>query len=204
MIPLETAHTPPPPSLLPGDAARLAETDAALLEAARTMNGEALVRIFDLYSPPLYNYALRLYHDPLVADHIVGDVFAKFLDQLSSGTGPGNNLRSYLYQMTYHLVVDEVRYSGRRAALSDLDVHKYEEPAFLTAEKRLTFEKILNAIRSVLTADQRHVIILRFLEGMSVKETAAVMGKQEQHVKVIQNRALASLRKTLKFELFHN
>ena len=188
---------PPEPSGLAQGASVLAETDTALLEAARIMNSEALVRIFDLYSPPLYNYALRLYRDPLVADHIVGDVFAKLLDQLSSGRGPRNNLRSYLYQMTYHLLVDEVRYSGRRAALDDLAVHQYEEPAFLTAEKQLTFERIMNAIRSALTADQRHVIILRFLEGMSVKETAAVMGKREEHVKVIQHRAIASLRKIL-------
>lgn len=179
------------PALLP------VETDLALLNAARTMNKEALVRIFDLYSASLYNYALRLCQDSLVADHIVGDVFARFLDQLSAGRGPETNLRSYLYQMTYHLVVDEVRYAGRRASMDNLDLDRHEEPPSQTVEKQMTFAFIMNAIRTVLTDDQRHVIILRFLEGMSVKETAEILGKREDHVKVIQNRAIKALRNRL-------
>lgn len=176
----------------------LPETDIEILDAARTMNKDALVRIFDRYSQSLYNYALRICSDPLLADHIVGDVFAKFLDQLSLGNGPRTNLRSYLYQMAYHLIIDEVRYSKHRAPLEDLDFHKYDESAFLLLENRVVFEKIVCAIRNVLTNDQRHVIVLRFLEGMSLLETATIMGKSVNHVKVIQNRAIESLRKTLK------
>jgi len=174
------------------------ETDIDLLNAARTMNRDALVRIFDRYSHSLYKYALRICSDPLLADHIVGDVFAKFLDQLSSGNGPRMNLRSYLYQMAYHLVIDEVRYTKHRVPLADLDINKYAESTFLHLENRIVFEKLVCAIRKVLTQDQRHVIVLRFLEEMSLRETATIMGKSVNHVKVIQNRALDSLRKALK------
>jgi RNA polymerase sigma-70 factor (ECF subfamily) len=183
--------------LFPRDSV-LPETDIELLDVARTMNKDALVRIFDRYSHSLYKYALRICSDPLLADHIVGDVFAKFLDQLSSGNGPRRNLRSYLYQMTYHLIIDEVRYSKNRFPLEDLDLNKYEESAFLGMENRVVFEKLVCAIRNVLTNDQRHVIVLRFLEEMSLLETAAIMGKSVNHIKVIQNRAIESLRKTLK------
>jgi RNA polymerase sigma-70 factor (ECF subfamily) len=48
-----------------------------------------------------------------------------------------------------------------------------------------------------LTDDQRHVIILRFLEGFNLNETAAILGKQVGHIKVIQNRAITKLRKAL-------
>lgn len=197
MMILENINTPVIVSGSPPLTFLVAETDAALLEAARTMDKETLVRIFDLYSTPLYNYALRLCHDPQVADHIVGDVFAKFLDQLSAGHGTESNLRSYLYQMTYHLFVDEVRYARRRAPMEVLDSYYGVEPAVLDVENRLTFEKILHVIRTGLTDDQRHVIILRFLEGMNVRETAEILGKREVHVKVIQNRAIKVLRRLL-------
>jgi RNA polymerase sigma-70 factor (ECF subfamily) len=59
------------------------------------------------------------------------------------------------------------------------------------------FEKVMLAIRKDLTKDQRHVIILRFLEGFNLRETAAIIGKDVTNVKVIQNRALAALRKVL-------
>lgn len=93
------------------------ETDTTLLNAARRMDQDALVKIFDLYSSALYKYALRLCSDPLLADHIVGDVFAKLLDQLSTGNGPRANLRSYLYETTYHRLIDERRYAQRRVSL---------------------------------------------------------------------------------------
>jgi RNA polymerase sigma-70 factor (ECF subfamily) len=173
------------------------DSDAALLVAARSMNREALAKIFDLHSRRLYNYALRLCHDPLTADHVVGDVFAKFLDQLSLGHGPLTNLRAYLYEIAYHLIVDEVRYSQRIFALECMDAYQWDEFSFQSLENRLTFEKVMHAIQTALTKDQQHVIVLRFLEGMSLQETAAIVGKSVNHVKVIQNRAIDSLRKAL-------
>ena len=178
------------------------ETEITLLESARNMNKEALVKIFDLYSHALYSYALRICGDPMTADHIVGDVFAKLLDQLSTGYGPTSNLRSYLYEMTYHRIVDEVRYSQRRVPLEMIDVLPQDgQSTFSVLEDRISFELVERAIRNDLTEDQRHVIILRFLEGLSLRDTATIIGKNVNHVKVIQNRAIATLRKALVYKV---
>jgi RNA polymerase sigma-70 factor (ECF subfamily) len=61
----------------------------------------------------------------------------------------------------------------------------------------MMFDLILKAIQDELTDDQRHVIVLRFMEEFSLQETAAILGKKVNHVKVIQNRALAKLRKAI-------
>ena len=174
------------------------ETESMLLNAARMMDEDALVKIFDLYSTALYKYALRLCGDPTTADHIVGDVFAKLLDQLSAGSGPEANLRSYLYQTAYHELIDEVRYSQRRVSLDMVPWLKYEAGAtFHRLEDEITCKQILHAMQNRLTADQRHVIILRFLEGFNLRETAAIMGKRADHVRVIQNRAITTLRESV-------
>lgn len=174
----------------------LMETELSLLDAAKRMDKEALVKIFDLYATSLYRYALRLCGDVLMADHIVGDVFAKLLDHLASGNGPRSNLRSYLYQTAYHIIVDEARSSLRQAPLEALNSLSPEVPSGLPGvENHVMLEKILVAIQHDLTEDQRHVVILRFLEEFSLRETAAILGKEVNHVKVIQNRAIAKLRK---------
>lgn len=174
------------------------ETDATLLNAARKMDEAALIEIFDRYASALYNYAFRLCSDPVVADQIVGDVFAKLLEQLSMGNGPTTNLRSYLYETTYHRLIDETRYLQRRVPLEVADwFHHGSDSAFLQLEDQIIFEQIVKAIRHELTDDQRHVIILRFMEEFSLRETAAIMGKTVDHIKVIQNRAIAALRKSL-------
>jgi RNA polymerase sigma-70 factor, ECF subfamily len=174
------------------------KNDIDLLHSAGGWSKDALEKIFELYASALYNYALRLGHDPIMADHIVGDVFAKLLEQIASGRGPTTNLRSYLYQATYHMIIDHGRSSRRNAPLEvvdslDTDVHS----TTAKVEDQAMFDLILKAMRNHLTEDQRHVIVLRFVEEFSLNETAAILGKEVGHIKVIQGRALAKLRKSL-------
>ncbi|HAV77529.1 MAG TPA: hypothetical protein DCX53_09285, partial [Anaerolineae bacterium] len=88
-----------------------------LLKAAQKLDEAALTTIFDEYAPAIYKYALRLCHDPIQADNIVGDVFSQLLEQFAVGRGPQTNLRSYLYQTAYHLVVDHSRDNKHTAPL---------------------------------------------------------------------------------------
>jgi RNA polymerase sigma factor (sigma-70 family) len=181
------------------------DTEISLLTAARKMDQDALVKIFDLYAPALFNYTLRLCGDPVMADHIVGDVFAKLLEQLLAGKGPTSNLRSYLYQTAHNRIIDEARSSKHRAPLevaTFLTQDTYS--TFISLEDQLLFKQILKAIQNELSNDQRHVIVLRFLEGFSLHETATIMGKTVSHIKVIQNRAMAALRKSLESKGIQN
>jgi RNA polymerase sigma-70 factor (ECF subfamily) len=174
------------------------ETETELLNAARMLSKDAFVKIFDLYAQPLYRYALRLCGDPVIADQIVGDVFAKLLDLFSSGHGPSVYLRSYLYETVYHRIIDEARSSRHKAPLEAVDWFRQDVQAgHISLEDHVLFKQILHIIQNNLTDDQRHVIILRFLEGFSLRETGAIIGKTEDHVKVIQTRAIAKLRQAL-------
>ena len=174
----------------------------ALLESARAMNRDALVEIFDTYSPALYSYAYRLCNDSLIADYVVGDVFAKLVEQFSMGRGPNMNLRSYLYEMTYHVIVDQARTAHREVALESAEFLYHDTyAAFTTLENQVLLETIMRAIRNELTELQRHVIILRFLEGFSLRETATIVKKEVNYVKVIQNRAITILRKVLDYKV---
>jgi DNA-directed RNA polymerase specialized sigma24 family protein len=91
--------------------------DSALLKGARELNKDSLAAIFDTYASAIYKYALRLCRDSLEADFIVGDVFAQLLEKLVAGKGPLTNLRSYLYQIAYHLIVDRARSNHRFESL---------------------------------------------------------------------------------------
>lgn len=157
------------------------------------------MRVFDEYAPILYNYVVRTCRDALTADQIVGDVFAKFLEQLSCGKGPTSNLRSYLFESAYNLLVDHIRYTNRRLPL-EKSVYQFPEQLVATydLEQILLYEAVWESILNDLSACQRDVIILRFLEGFSPRETAEILGKSENLVKVTQNRAIACLRKCLR------
>jgi len=171
---------------------------SALLKAARRLDKDVLETIFDLYAPDIYNYILRLCQDPIQADQVVGDVFSRFLDQLALGRGPHTNLRSYLYQTAYHLFIDQARETQRIAPIEIVEFLAPDKYSLQDAvENRALLVAVMLAINNDLTDEQRHVIILRFLEGLSLKETAKIVGKNERSVKVLQSRGIAKLRKVL-------
>jgi RNA polymerase sigma factor (sigma-70 family) len=102
--------------------------------------------------------------------------------------------------MTYHRIIDETRYSKRRVSLEATQwLEQKAEPAFPSLENQMMFKQILDAIQNELTNDQRHVVILRFLEGFSLRETGAIIGKSKDNVKVIQSRAIAKLRQAAQY-----
>lgn len=174
--------------------------EPALLKAAKRLDKDALTAIFDMYAPVLYNYVLRLCQDPIQADHIVGDLFAKLVDQFANGQGPLTNLKAYLFRMAFHSVVDGARQNLQFAPLEvAIDTPDKLKKGSVQAqiEERDLLEMFRVILNSELSDIQRHVIILRFMEGFSLRETAAIVDKKVNHVKVIQNRGVAKLRKSL-------
>lgn len=176
------------------------DREITLLAAARRMNEDALTEIFELYAPSLSKYAYRLYHDARMADQLTGDVFERFIQQLSAGQNPGINLRTCLFEIAHDLLVRDVRYTSSCLSTNPTG---FRQPDRGSADLGADEQKVMNAIQWALThdltEDQKHVILLRFIEGFSLKETAAITGKKVNHVKVIQNRGVGALRRSINY-----
>lgn len=173
--------------------------ESAVLTAAGSLDQEALVAIFDEYAPAIYKYLLRLGVESQEADQIVGDVFARLLEKVTEGKGPSKNLRSYLFQIAYHLVVDHARDRQRIAPLevADTTIRQEAKPVQAQAEERMLLDELSVAMERELTEEQRNVLVLRFQEDFSLKETAEIIGKNINAVKALQNRGINRLRQAL-------
>jgi RNA polymerase sigma-70 factor (ECF subfamily) len=64
-------------------------------------------------------------------------------------------------------------------------------------EEQELIRELEAAVANGLTEEQQHVIMLRFVEGFSLQETAAITGKKVNAISVLQNRAIAKLRQVL-------
>ena len=175
--------------------------DTTLLMAIRNMDKDALATVFDCYAPILYKYAFRLCGNPDEADGIVGDVFSELLDHLKRGKGPRENLRSYLFQIAYHKIVDNARERQRTTPLDTVGSVNSGESINLSQEEREQLTTLDAIIKKLLTPNQCHVILLRFIEDFSLKETAEITGKSVNNIKVIQNRAIGRLREVMGLDL---
>jgi len=177
------------------------DKEITLLNAVRDLDQVALVTVFDLYAPIIYKYAMRLSGDPAEADDIVGDAFAELLKQLKKGRGPTDNLRSYLFQIAYHKIVDHTRSRQHEIGLDDLSSMSSGEQLAVQQENREQLIDLTTIIQNHLSEDQYHVVSLRFIEDFSLKETAQIMGKTVNHIKVIQNRAITKIWQVLDRQL---
>jgi RNA polymerase sigma-70 factor (ECF subfamily) len=109
----------------------------------------------------------------------------------------GRPFLAWLYTIARHCVVDHQRRNGRVALqplseqLPDTAVGPEQQAHFTLEQQRLR-----QAVGQ-LTEAQRDVVILRFIEGRSVAETAELLDKTEGAVKTLTRRALAALRRQL-------
>ncbi len=185
------------------------DREITLLAAAKTryedMPEDMPIAVFDIYAPALYKYVFRFCRSAVVADQVVGDILARFLEQLSLGRHYGINLRLGLYAIAYDILVRDVRYSNYFMQIKTKILKQTDQSCMnLDIENQQLLENIQQALIYDLTNDQRHVVVLRFVEGFSLKETAVITGGKVGTVKVIQNRGMAALRKALDYGAAEN
>jgi len=168
-----------------------------LLRGARRFDTKILAEIYDQYSPGLYRYAMRLMGDTQQAEDCVAETFSRFLRALRGGGGPRDHLQAYLYRVAHNWITDQYRRATPISSPLDGAVFlNGGTDTFEAVAATLEQERVRSALK-LLTADQRQVIMLKFLEGWSNKETAAALGKTEGAVKSLQHRALAALERIL-------
>jgi len=165
-----------------------------LLTQAGQFNTRALTEIYDLYSPRLYRYAMRLLGDESTAEDCVSETFSRFLKALQAGKGPRDYLQAYLFRTAHNLVVDHYR---RQPLTEELDDELPQaETTEGTADLNLRQRSVRDALHQ-LTEDQQQVVSLKFLEGWDNEAVAKALNKPVGAIKSLQHRALAQLQKLL-------
>ena len=139
--------------------------------------------------------------DPDLAEEITSQVFLRLIEKIDIfRIAPRDNVAifsAWLYRLAHNKMVDVLR-SRKRTQEAPLEhaMHVSAGRLLDDVEERLDFERVL-ATLEYLNDQQREVILLRFVEEMSIAETAQIMQKSEGAVKALQHRALESLRRHL-------
>jgi len=167
-----------------------------LVEASQRGDPEAFGSLFDVYHGPVYRYvAARV--GPNDAEDLAQLVFVKALEALPRYESRGVPFGGWLFKLARNVVIDHVR-TRRELAPLDLLVerpHPDDGPDEL-AVLRQELDSVAHSLRR-LTPEQREAIELRFFAGLSAKEAAVAMNRQEGTIRGLQFRAIAALRRDL-------
>jgi RNA polymerase sigma-70 factor, ECF subfamily len=166
-----------------------------LMQRARQFEQDALAEIYDCYSPGVYRYAMRLLGDDQAAEDCVADTFVRYLQALRSSGGPQDHLQAYLYRIAHNWITDRYRRQPPPLALLE-DTPGTDEDLLHTVSQHIQKEQVRAAL-SLLTSEQRQVIVLKYLEGWENEVVALTLKKPAGAVKSLQHRALEALRRML-------
>jgi RNA polymerase sigma-70 factor (ECF subfamily) len=175
----------------------------ALVEKAQAGDPEAFGLIYDRYLDTVFRFIyFRVGSRPLAED-LTADTFLRALKRIGSFTWQGRDLGAWLVTIARNLVADHFKSGRYRLEVTTGDVldadtadRGPEGSPELAVVDHITNVALLAAVQK-LNPEQQECIVLRFLQGFSVAETAQAMGKNEGAIKALQYRAVRALHRLL-------
>jgi RNA polymerase sigma factor (sigma-70 family) len=179
----------------------LGEQFDGVLGAAQCGRPWALERLYQMLAPAVVGY-LRV-QGAAEPEDLTSDVFYSALSGIEGFRGDESQFRSWVFTIAHNRLVDERRARARRP------VHVEHAEAGVAAQaggdveeealRRLSTERVKKLCEG-LAPDQRDVVLLRMVGGLSLEQTAEALGKTQGAVKALQHRAVAALRRALERE----
>ena len=173
-----------------------AATDQMLIERARGGDREAFGELYDRHVTPVYRHMYCMVSDRQLAEDLTAQTFLQALQAIACYEERGLPFRAWLLRIAKNLAINHWRVQRNHNSSGNHG----SERAMLSPEEfceaKLREEEVWRAVRS-LGGDQRQVIILRFVDGLSYPEVAQALRKTIGHVRVIEYRALSALRQAL-------
>ena len=180
-----------------------ADSDSArmmdLVERAQAGEADAFGRLYDQYSDTVYRYIYYRVGGKATAEDLTSETFLRALRRIGTFTWQGRDFGAWLVTIARNLVADHFKSSRFRLEVTTgemLDANEVERSPEDSVLESLSNAALLDAVRR-LNPQQQECVTLRFLQGLSVAETARVMGKNEGAIKTLQYRAVRTLARLL-------
>lgn len=163
-------------------------------------DADAFTELYSRHRADVFMYAYRLTHRADVADDITQDVFVKALTRLGTWQDRGQTPLAWLMTVTRNTAISRERLRMPRITTSVAEYHRDIDPTADDRDSnpeqaviaRLCGDAVLAAVWR-LTPDQRECVGLRYIQGLSIAETAQAMGRPEHAIKALTYRATRQL-----------
>jgi RNA polymerase sigma-70 factor (ECF subfamily) len=181
------------------DAGAVPEVDGVdvwgLVREAQAGDPEAFGRLYDHYVTMIFRYVYHRVGDRAMAEDVTSETFVRALRRIDSLSFQGRDVGAWLVTIARNIIRDHVKSSRYRLEVTTADMRDADRATDGPEDavvQHLTNEQLLICVQQ-LNPEQQECIVLRFLNGLSVAETAAIMGKKDGAIKALQHRAVRRL-----------
>jgi len=170
-----------------------------LVEAAQNGDTAAFAALYDRYVDMVFRYVLFRVGSRELAEDVTSETFLRALRRIGTISYQGRDVGAWFVTIARNLVFDHVKSSRFRLEITTAEITDSAQLDLGPEQQVLagaTTEALLACVAQ-LGDDQRECIVLRFLQGRSVAETAELMHRNEGAVKALQHRAVRRLAQLL-------
>lgn len=174
------------------------EEEPKIVTRASKGEPEAFGVLYDHYQPQIYRFIILKVSRRQEAEDLTHQVFVAAWKNMPNYEDQGYPFSSWLYQIARNQVIDHYRLKKPDVNLEEDQVQELTgtDDAESQAEESLAMSKVQRAIKE-LSGEYQDVVIMRFIEELSVREVAQALGKSEGAIKVMQHRAIKELKEAL-------
>ncbi|GGV11372.1 RNA polymerase sigma factor [Actinomadura cremea] len=184
-------------------AADRAEMLKALVLRARDGDAEAFGSLYDHYVELVYRYVYYRVGSHALTEDLTSETFLRALRRVRDFHWQGKDFGAWLVTIARNLVADHFKSGRYRLEICTAELvepDRAQEGPERAVLDSMTNRTLLVAVRR-LGSEQQECVVLRFLHGLSVAETALIMGKKTGAIKALQYRAVRSLARMLPDDL---
>jgi RNA polymerase sigma-70 factor (ECF subfamily) len=201
------AAAPPPTDDDPADEAEDGTDDSTqtvdathvetwrLVRLAQEGDGDAFGQLYDRYVDTVFRFVYYRVNDRALAEDFTSETFLRALRRIGTISYQGRDIGAWFITIARNIVLDHLKSARHRLELTTADTLEGKEQAQSTESAVLDLlqsERLMQAVAK-LGDEQRECVMLRFVHGLSVNETARVMGKNDGAIKALQHRAVRKL-----------
>jgi RNA polymerase sigma-70 factor (ECF subfamily) len=173
----------------------------ALVQRAQAGDAEAFGELYDRYVDQVYRYIAYRVAGTQLAEDLTSETFLRALRRIASFTWQGRDVGAWFVTIARNLIADHYKSGRYRLELTVDDVSDSGKAPVQAGPEGEVLEAMQNKVLleavKQLNPEQQECIVLRFLQGLSVSETAQVMGKNDGAIKALQYRAIRTLGRLL-------
>ena len=157
---------------------------------AKEGDQDALRFLYAVYSNNIYGYVRSIVHDDHEAEDVTQHVFAKLMTNLGKYDDRGQPFFAWLLRLARNAAIDHLR--ANRLTPTENVLHPN-----VTSDEDLDRAELIRGALAGLPEEQRQVVILRYVVGLTPGEIAERMGRSEDSVHGLHRRG----RRAMKLEL---
>ncbi len=167
-----------------------------------TQASQCFTILYERYAGKIYSKCISMLRDEALAQDATQEIFTKIFLNLAKFSGK-SRFSTWIYSITYNYCIDYIRRTKKQKDIFTEDIEKAPDVMDDVPDEELLELEVeqLKKVLSEMPPDDTAILLMKYQDGMSIKEISETLEKTESAVKMRIKRAKEKA-KILKSELF--